>query len=193
MSERAEDWYENVDFNTVEEEAVFLKLNKKSVMYGYDKGYAAHAAEGIEIMACGHPKVCEVISAESGLPLYCGWCNAVSAARDSMTDKMECGHERACRWPGLQQCTACASTATAIQPWKEALRWALGPGGATPIRNSGHGRLLECKACMALSDLPYDPFSIRHSKVCGYYQAITLLNQAESALLNQPGAEREQP
>lgn len=73
-----------------------------------------------EPMSCGHPKACEVISAETGEILYCGWCNAVSMARDSMTDKMLCGHERACAWPEGVRCTACEQArlerAAALRP-----------------------------------------------------------------------------
>src|SRR5437879_2135154 len=68
---------------------------------------AAQVDELLSLMPCVHPRACLTISAETGEPLYCGWCNAVSIARDAMTDKLPCGHEKACQFPDLKKCTAC--------------------------------------------------------------------------------------
>lgn len=38
-------------------------------------------------LPCGHPVGCNVISAETGKILYCGWCNAVSFQRDLRNDE----------------------------------------------------------------------------------------------------------
>jgi len=37
-------------------------------------------------LPCGHPSACMEVSAETGEPLYCGWCNAVSYQRDLTSD-----------------------------------------------------------------------------------------------------------
>lgn len=97
--------------------AIDMLQARLDTLEGIDKAYDAAVAHVIglqktlavtaQLMVCGHSKACEVISAETGKVLYCGWCNSVSAARDSMTDKMACGHERACGWPEPTPCTVC--------------------------------------------------------------------------------------
>lgn len=39
------------------------------------------------VLLCGHPIACNVISAETGEVLYCGWCNDISFNRDLTEDQ----------------------------------------------------------------------------------------------------------
>lgn len=164
--------------------------------------YAAHAAEGQEVMKCGHQRMFWVVAKE-GTPTptptksfkdrdiceYCGSPLGHCPEGEYCTNK-NCGYVDGYyveRKSERGHCTICSSIATAIQPYKDAVA-----DLNSELEAHSTDRVKQRAEVAAYKEALR--WAIGHVKAhCNFRTTIQLERLASAeALLNDPGAEREE-